>query len=539
MMYPRLPGEAACFLLLLTVFVFSFCGPPKPTDVPDRIGEEELEAVPPYSEVEPLLSAEEWQVRSNAVLDVSRGKYREAIPRLMAMLGPDEHPAVRNTAALALADFEHAPAGPKIEALLSRTAVDGGNPQFLMDALVRLGDPRFAGAIVPFLDSERSGLRLKAQDSLKQLNATAQGSRILKMAQENLRSGGDPEKAKIYAMALGNLKVRSGEAYLLELARRSEPGPTLAAAYLALGRVESRRAVPTLINALSADFDKGRENAVAALIQIGDAGALERLYDLLGHENAATRFAAAEVIVGIPHRRSGPAVLAILAEGSPRATAPAAYVLGRLKYEPARKIISVKLKDPKHADREALARALGWLGAPEEHPETTALLIDVLGENGGEGRYGAAWSLGILGVPEALEPLRRAARSDDRKLALLAVEALGGLRTPAALPDLERAVKGNAAVRYAALDSIASIPGDEARLILEGFATGTDPDIQLVAVRALGTRREEQSVPLLVNIVQDASTETARAAMLSLRSITGQDFESRSQWVHWFEVQNR
>ncbi len=412
-------------------------------------------------------------------------------------------------------------------------------PEFLMDALQRLGDPANARFVLPMLDSKRDVLRLKAVETLQSLETQSPpvlqklGPAILAQA----RRQPAPEYARSYAMALGAVRARAATDYLIRAAGHTEAGPALAATYLALGRIGAPSAVPVLTRALIAEFPKGRENAVQALVAIGDGSAVPRAFAQLAHERVETRFAAAEVIAGIPLESSGPRALELLRERTPASLAPAAYVIARLKYRPARGQVELQLSDATAAEREALARTLGWLGQSESVP----LLLRVLAEASGEGRYGAAWALGILGDARALDGLRQAAGSSDRKLALLATEALGSLARPESLPDLRRAVQAAGATRYAAVDAIGGTPGGEARLMLEEFAQSSDLELQLAAVRALAGRADAApaSVPALIAIVDEGSTEGARAAMAALRKLTGLPYENRSQWRHWFEMNGR
>jgi HEAT repeat protein len=104
---------------------------------------------------------------------------------------------------------------------------------------------------------------------------------------------------------------------------------------------------------------------------------------------------------------------------------------------------------------------------------------------------------------------------------------------------LRRAIERVPETRYAAIDAIAVIPGAEARELLEQYALSSDLELQLAAVRALGNRKENESIDTLMQVVRDGGTESARAAMAALRGITGLSYENRSQWKHWHEMRDR
>lgn len=517
----RLCALGLAALASLSVLLLQ-CGPPLPDAAPELRREEA--PLRPFDQVEPDLKSAEWSVRSNAILEIMRGEYRQATPALLRLLESDPHPAVRQTAALALGQFKERRAGPLIARLLRTDRAVTAD--YLVDALVRLGDPANAGAIVPLLNSENEQLRLTAVQALVDLKASHEGGAILALARANQ----DPSKTRMFAMALGQLQIKSAEPYLLQRARAEEPGPNLAAAYLALGRIQSRAAVPILVRAVAADFDKGRENAADALIDIGDRSANDDLFALLVHDRSAVRYSAAKAIAGIPDERSGPRALAALEAKHPLSTGPAAHILGRIKYAPARAAIEARFLDRQAPAREELGQALGWLGDPASAPA----LLRVLTEPDGEGRYGAAWSLGVLQIRSAAPALRAATKSSDRKLALLSVEALAALRDPESLGDLERLVYGRRDLAFQATEAIGDIPGERAQKILIDLLGSGDLELEIAAARGLGRRKEASSAaPLIAALEEDRPPEVQNALLAALREVTGLKFETRGQWIHW------
>lgn len=481
-----------------------------------------------YAEIERRLASSVWSERSNAILAALDGGHRQAIPILYRLLQSDPNPAVQQTAALALADFGERRAVPLLARMLA--ASKGDEADALLDALTRLSDPRGAHAVVPFLESSEPVMRLKAVEALKQMKATGQSARVLGMAQKNQ----DLEKAKTYAMALGHLKARQAEPYLMGLTRSSMPGPTLAASYLALGRIRSRAAVPLLVDAIEADFAKGRENAITALVAIGAAAAVPRAFPLLLSDSGDVRYGAAEVISSIDHPDTARRTLELLraAARDPqkrRALGPAAEILGRRKVLAARQDIEKVLRERSMPERERLARALGWLRDRRSIP----LLIEVLREKEGEGRYGAAFALGVLEAHEALDPLREAARSSDRKLAVLSVEALGGLQSSDSLAELIALIKKDASLAPFAIESITLLRGEGARQALLALARDSDGAYRRQAILGLGRRGEARSVADLIAILEQAPGPLHRSLFLALSRLSGQHFRTRNAWLNW------
>ncbi|MBX7056891.1 MAG: HEAT repeat domain-containing protein [Leptospirales bacterium] len=502
-------------------------GPPLPTTPPGA--QLDPPAVAPLPELMAQLKSAEWRVRSNATLEILRGEYRDAVPELLLLAEKDPSPAVRQTCALALGAFGERRAAPILVRML-RTDREIGR-EFILEAMVRLGDRSAGAAIAPLLRDPDRQLRLKAIDSLVQLQAEEQGGAILALAQQD----SDSDHAVDYATALGRLHCRAAEGYLLALAQRERGTPALASALLALGEIRSRRATPTLVAAIAGDFDKGRQNAILALIESQDPAANDGLFALLSDARIEVRYGSARVIGEIKDLRSGPRALALLKQRDSATIGPAAYILGRQKYAAARSSIESMLAETSLPAREELARSLGWIG----DRASIALLIRTLQESEGEGRYGAAWSLGVMEAREASPALRVAAASDDRRLALLAIEALGAVRDPESLEDLQALIKDRRDLAFQAVETVGLIPGPRSQAILLETLQSNDDELRIAAARALGRRKENEAIDALGALLDEDSGELREAAMAALSEISGQRFRNASQWRFWLGQRRR
>ncbi len=501
-------------------FALLFCGPPRPKDTSV---ESDL-PVPALPEVMNGLKSQDWSERSQAVLAAGHGHYRETIPVLVSLLQSDPHPAVRSTAALVLADLGEQSAAVPIAQLLATNP--DTNAEALMNALARLKNPAGAYAVLPYLASPSNQTRLTAVSTLGEMKAASAAPRILAMAAQN----SDREAAKTYSMVLGQLGSREAESYLLGVMRNGQQDPAAAAAITALGKIKSSAAVPDLVKIIGSSYAKGRENAVAALIEIHSTTAIPGCFALIENDSSEIRYAAAEVISAIPDPGTGPRALSILNQKGKNAGA-ASYILGHQKYKPAREAMEQVLLDRSVSDRENIAKSIGWLG----EAASSRTLIQVLKETDGEGCYGAAWSLGVLRTPDGLAPLMEAADSGDRKLRQVALEALGSYGSPDALPVLRKLLKDSVLSIYA-VDSIANIPGEEARQLLIDHARNQQGGTRKAAIVALGRRKEKSSIPLLIEMLRDDSTgEIQQACMTALTEITGEHFRTRGGWFDWYE----
>ncbi|MBU44831.1 MAG: hypothetical protein CMN76_16530 [Spirochaetaceae bacterium] len=513
-------------VLLMLGWLFH-CGPEKPDQVPES--EVPYTSLKTLEEVKSDLSSDVWSTRSTAILAAIDGNHREVIPTLYELFKSDEHAAVRQTAALALADFGEKAAAPLIAARLKNP--NGENPTFLLDALTRLGVASTAPIVVEYLGHENHSVRLQAVRALEIMKATAMGPRIL--AQVQSLKDPDPDVQRAYIMALGKVHYAGAGAYLLQLAKQLDSGPNLAATYLALGRVDYHPATPELIAALDREFVKGRENALQATLEIADPRAPALAFPLIKNERRDSRFAAAEIIATIPDPSLNDKLLSLLDGESDIAVAPAAYALGRRKLAVARVPIEKALGNQELPDRETIARALGWLGNKESVP----VLLEVLKEDEGEGRYGAAWALGILEAREALPDLMQAARSSDERLAMISVEAIGMMHDPSTLSFLTTVAERDSASRFMAIDAIGQIPGPEALKRLQELADSRDEKQKQAAIRALRYRDEPEVVTILIETLRETDTESTSASMIYtlLQEKTDQEYYTRNQWLYWYD----
>jgi len=510
-------------LLVFSFLLLSFCGPPRPEPSPPLSNQRTEDRIVRD------MDAEEWNLRSQAILDLLLHNPKNHTSKLRAMLAGDTNPNVRATAAIALGEIRDTESTPKILELLKPGS--GVSGDVVLDAVERMKDRRAAPSILYLLDSDSHAIRLKTVDVLTQLDDKTQGSKILKMATIN----SDPDKAKTYAMVLGKLSIKESETYLLELVPRAEVGPTLAAAYLALGRIRSKKAVPILVKALGGDFDKGRENATEALIQIREPTSVSLLLPYLESESVEIRFLAANVLVEILDEKTKEFCISLLVQKKVRSLGVASYILGRWKEESGRKQIELALENPQNPERETIARALGWIRNPESIP----LLIRVLEEKEGEGRYGAAWALGIYAEPSTFTALEKASASSDYRLASIAIESLAGLKIPEVLPVMEKRISQNKNLSIFAIRAIAQIPGEDARKSLESYAKHKDPTIYGVAIESLGQKKDKKSIPLLIGILKEGNPDKSRITISALTGLTSEKFFSSQEWIQWYEKENR
>ncbi len=507
------------FFLLLLVSMFFFCGPPKPESSPssepqNRRSESELLAD---------LDSSVWSQKTEAILELSSYPSPTFTSKLRTLLQKDPHPNVRGTAAIALGDQKDTSSTPAILELLNPQS--GVSVSVVLDALTRMGDPRAAPPILKYLDSEDHSLRLQVVDALSVLQPSGLGAQILEMAKKCT----DEEKQKTYAMALGKLKVAAAEDWLVSLATKTPPSPTLAASYLALGRIHSKKGISLLAKALGGDFDKGRENATQALIEIKDPSALPYLYEYLESPSQEIRFFAANVMIETPKETLLQKCKQLLEDSKTSSLGVASYILGRLKEESARAQIEKVLLTKTNPEREVIAQSLGWIRNQQSIP----VLLSVLEEKDGEGRYGAAWALGVIGDREGFLGLEKASGSADFRLASIATESLASIPIPEVIPLMEKRISENKNLSVFAMRAIANVPGEESLRALKKYAKSGDPTLFTPAIENIGLKKQMESIPFLIEILQEKDPSKNRITIAALTNLTGQRFFSSQEWIQW------
>jgi HEAT repeat protein len=468
------------------------------------------------------LDSKDVFARSQATIQLGSRREKAAIPKLRLLLN-DKEPGVRAGAAIALGDLMDKPSTIAITKLFE---TDKENPKDVyLDAISRMKDPSAGAKIYKLLDSDDSTLRLQTVEALVQIGAKDQGANIVALAGKNK----DREKDKTYAMAIGKLGISAGEKYLLKLTDVQDDSPTLAACYLALGRIKSKSAVPLLVKALKHPYSKGKENASFALIDIRDPKAVSLAFPLLEIDEAETRMYVTDVLSEIPSLEAGERALKYLDSDKKYTWGSAAKIVGRQKYKPGREKIEQMLQIETTPDRDLFAEALGWLGDPKSIPVLRKILVS----KSKEGRYGSAWALGILGAKEALPDLQNALNDSDPKLVSYALEAIGAIADMSSLPVLAKLLSDRPKLAPQILSAVGLISGEEARLLIESSAKSDDANVYRPALEEIAKRRSKESIPLLLEFVNSENAEKRKVSYYALAAITGEHYRTKKDWNEW------
>ena len=169
--------------------------------------------------------------------------------------------------------------------------------------------------------------------------------------------------------------------------------------------------------------------------------------------------------------------------------------------------------------REDLAVALGRIPDRQGRSTLEGLLID----EEPAVRRAAAFSLGLLGDPEAQQALFAAARDKDREVGVLAVEALGrlGARTVDVLEALLPLPEPERWARL--LPHLFRFKDDTVVSLAERGLAQTDPELHARAAYALSRDPKAQGLPALRKLLADPAPRVRAWAARALGIVGGEE----------------
>jgi HEAT repeat protein len=335
-----------------------------------------------------------------------------------------------------------------------------------------------------------------------------------------------------------------------------------AAAAEAIGRWRFEEAAEALLRRL--DDNAVRVVAAEALGRIGDQRAIEPLRRFLPGQDPRVINALGD----LRDRESVPALIALVAGGTPQAQQAAAQALGKIRDRRAVEPLIAALQG-QGPQPQTIARALGEIGdpravtplielsrradgslnrlvfaeqvPPERHPAAWPLvnlgptavpgLAEALSDDAVSAREVAAWALYNISVQgaadavdmqPAVESLVAALADTSNVVRYHAAMALGALDDRRAAPVLLEMISanvaaenpsfmyGNAASHLAGLKDAAVAPA------LLSLLSDNRPTVRASVARVLGGLRDERNIPPLVTLLDDDAPEIRVEAARSL-----------------------
>jgi HEAT repeat protein/beta-lactamase regulating signal transducer with metallopeptidase domain len=164
-----------------------------------------------------------------------------------------------------------------------------------------------------------------------------------------------------------------------------------------------------------------REQALHALIQLGDVSVAPLLEKALSDPEPDARAQAAHGLGQLGRKESAPSLVNALRDSDAEVREQAAWALGMLESEESVEGLTSALRDAEENVREQAVWALGMIQSRQSVDGLAAALSD----SSPDVREQAAWALGMIGDPRAIEALSRALEDSDADVREQAAWALG------------------------------------------------------------------------------------------------------------------
>ena len=465
-----------------------------------------------------MLSNPRPEVAADGAAILGRRHAVEAIDPLIAQLRhSDDNVAVSTIEALGAI-------GPSVRAIDALIGVLEQRSFFrafpALQVLARTGDPRGVQPIALLLEDP-----LFRAEAIRALGQT--GSALAIAPLTALLS--DPDAVRIVAIALAQLIARaewSGAGALVAAALHAEHVATALVAAMTgadhgervaiatvLGRTGSPTAVPVLVALL--EDEALRATAIAAIKALTRDHEVA-LLDALG-DDAATLVAVLPLVASM---HDAARVRALLEDGDGEVRARACEALARLGDVSAVPKLFAALADKNPRVALAATGAIQALQTSETATRTFAALVDPQPSV----RRQALRIVAYLGFADAFEPVHTTTNDPDRRVAELAIAALGTLADPRVDPLLaELARSPDAGLRATAIR--AWTHRDTAAPHLEAALADDDAWVRYYACQGLGRLGRSQATTLLLARLGDAMPHVRVAAIEALAR-----FETPAAW---------
>lgn len=201
-------------LIFLLLFLFFWCGPPKPDTMPEPI---DIYIRYSNEELEKMLNSNQWIDRSNAILYIQQNQIKGFTNKIYLLLQKDPNASVRQISALTLADFHYKPAVPIILQLLKKPQINSEEKidiNFLLEAIGKFKDYNAIKEVLFYLNDDDLTRRLRIIKILEENSndfSISQRNELGKIILSYAIKNQDSDKARTFAMALGRIQYKLAE----------------------------------------------------------------------------------------------------------------------------------------------------------------------------------------------------------------------------------------------------------------------------------------------------------------------------------------
>ncbi|MFW5861769.1 MAG: HEAT repeat domain-containing protein [Spirochaetota bacterium] len=470
--------------------------------------------------------SEEWRMRSHAMLALGRLGNQNHVSLALKRLKKDTSKPVRNSAVIALGDLK---AKSAVQVLIPMLDEESRVSSALVaESLGKIGNDEAVKPLYTILYQNNRALRLKVVEALVRINDPLASRLIMKDMKKIRKHGLEGYAARI----LGEMPVPGAEKFCIALAG-SGSVPEQTSAIVALGKMRSPGAVPVLVNHVKNSPELLRERSAESLIQIDALSSVDPLVKLLGSPEKETAMTSARVLSRLSAHRVESRVFALFRE-NPAANGPAAYVLGRKKFRKAIPLLRSRLENETQAGRNEMARALGWMNDRPSVP----LLMEVAETRKANGAHGAVWALGQLKAGKAVPLLISILEDDNRQLVAESIAALGSIGDKRAVKPIIRLYygTGDAFAPYVTT-ALAKIGGERVREFVRVNIESGDQSRQRMAGQLLLRLKDPELKKFGIKMLDHGDDLVRGYGVEYLKSITGHDFRTISEWKEWAKDQ--
>jgi HEAT repeat protein len=387
------------------------------------------------------------QTRWKAAVALRKLDQPQAVQPLIKALGDSEESVRRHAAGALGALGDSCAVEPLLELLSDESTVVRTSAA---DALGNIGEPEAIEPLIETLADESETVRVATAMALGGFGELrAAGPLIEAMLGES------ETVCRAAAWALQKISEPKDVSVLEHLVRQLEDGEPDIRWFAAdtLQKIGDPVAVIPLTQALHDPSEQVRQVAARALGKLGDARAVDSLVETLVDPEPYIRWAVADALGKIGSPRAVPSLLESLEDSHELVRWAAAWALGRLgeprALEPLRQMLQHENPDV----RRAAAEGLGGLGK-----QSSALLIQALGDREAEVRRAAVVSMGREGTVQEVESLLRLLGDESEQVRQAAARVLVKLDQPTVEPLIQALGHHDARVRQMAAHALRDMP---------------------------------------------------------------------------------
>jgi HEAT repeat protein len=299
------------------------------------------------------------------------------------------------------------------------------------------------------------------------------------------------------------------------------------AAIMALGRIGDEKAADALLPLLGDD-----DVAViccGAIAKIGSRKAFDDLLKLLGHDNPSIRRAAIAALNSISHPDMEKRLILLFSDKNPHIRESAVKIAGYFGYAGCKTFVHKLCSD---IDINVRIAAIENLPAYEDERLYSALQC-LFPDEDSRIRAAVVRAFGQIESKQSFNILTRALDDTEQWVRYFAVKSLDAHGFVEAIQKMKEIAIGDPApfVRLAAIEFLGHTGGQLAASILSSLAGDPNRDVAIAAINAMGDIHHPEALPPLLALSKTTDPELRKNAIEAIGRRDGPGAASALQWV--------